>query len=229
MQTHEHHWILLPIIWFPSFFSFTPPCVLTAPTLSCLWSVPSRCSFPQDLPPYVALSCIPSASRFPAMELIFHRRLLSDFSCWGIGGGKKVSDQPQNNKYYSVSLGSSPIRRSLCTLSNTCSRAISLSPCLTLTPYLSIYPSHLICCTICAAVISRTPHVLSFTPLLSLPSWFWLIPPLQAWPPLHGCLTDLFASHDGATMQSDSLCAVMSPTLFLTHTTSCHYAASPAS
>lgn len=57
-------------------------------------------------------------------------------------------------------------------------------PRLTLAPYLSIHPSRLICCTICAAVISRTPHVLPFTPLLSLfPSWFWLSPSHQARPP----------------------------------------------
>lgn len=110
------------------------------------------------------------------MKLIFHRRFLSHFSCWRIGGRKKVSNWSQHNKYLSISLGSLPIGSSLCTLSSTCFAAISPFPCLTFIPHLSIYPSHLICCTICAAVISRAPHVLSFTPLISIPSWFWLTP-----------------------------------------------------
>lgn len=110
------------------------------------------------------------------MKLIFHRRFLSHFSCWRIGGRKKVSNWPQHNKYVSISLGSLPIGSSLCTLSSTSFAAISPFPCLTFIPHLSIYPSHLICCTICAAVISRAPHVLSFTPLISIPSWFWLTP-----------------------------------------------------
>lgn len=55
----------------------------------------------------------------------------------------------------------------------------SLSPRLTLTPSLSIYPSRLICHTICAAVISRAPRVLPFTPLLLSPP----VSPLHAWPP----------------------------------------------
>lgn len=65
MQTHELHWILLPVFYFPSSSSCTPPPpprVLTTTTLSRVWTVLSRCSFPQDLPPYAALSFLLSAS-----------------------------------------------------------------------------------------------------------------------------------------------------------------------
>lgn len=59
------------------------------------------------------------------------------------------------------------------TVKHVVSCHFSLSP--SYSHSLSIHPSHLICCTICAAVINRTPRVLPFTPLLSLPSWFWII------------------------------------------------------
>lgn len=182
---------------------------------------------PQDVTPYATLYLLPLVLCFSAMKLIFHQRFLGHFSCWRIGVRKKVSNWPQHNKYLSISLGSLPIGSSLCTLSSTCFAAISPFPCLTFIPHLSIYPSHLICCTICAAVISRAPHVLSFTPLISIPSWFWLTPsPGMA--PLLGCLTDLFASHDGATMQSNPLCTKKKkkkPQLVLSHSTFCRHAA----
>lgn len=96
----------------------------------------------------------------------------------------KESFRPAAEQYI---LKCSPWKFSLCTLSHTCSWAISLFPRLPLTPFLSIYPSHLICCTICAAEISRILHVLSFAPLLILAH-----PSLQAWPLLHGCFDTIF-------------------------------------
>lgn len=82
---------------------------------------------------------------------------------------------------------------------------LSVSP--SYSPSLSINPSHLICCTICAAVISRTPHVLPFTPLLSLASWFGLLRPTRNG---RDSLTDLYEFHNGAAEQT-----------FLSHTTPC--------
>lgn len=64
-----------PNNWIPLLlFLHSSSCALThcdpLPSVE-LWTL---CSFPQDLPPYAAPCFLPSASRFSAMELIFHRR-----------------------------------------------------------------------------------------------------------------------------------------------------------
>lgn len=104
-------------------------------------------------------------------------------------------------------------------------------PRLTLAPYLSIHPSRLICCAICAAVISRTPHVLPFTPLLSLfPSWFWLSPSHQARPP-PPCeavwLTRMRPTMERACSHTKKKKKEKCLRRLLSHITSCHYSAKP--
>lgn len=114
------------------------------------------------------------------MKLIFHRRFLSHFSCWRIGGRKKVSNWPQHNKYLSISLGSLTIGSSLCTLSSTSFAAISPFPCLTFIPHLSL-PSHLLhhlCSCNKQSSSCALFHSLDFHSLLILAH-----PPLQAWLP----------------------------------------------
>ena len=122
-------------------------------------------------------------------------------------------------------------------LSRHFSPSLSLSP---VSPSLLIYPSippsSLICCAICAAVISRTPHVLPFTPLLSLfPSWFWLSPSHQARPPpaMAVWLTwmrptmERACSHAHCVQKKRKIMIKNWLRRLLSHITSCHYSAKP--
>lgn len=96
----------------------------------------------------------------------------------------------------------------LCHFSFSLSYSHSLSIHLTLPSHLL---HHLCSCNKQDSACARF-HSVAFFPLLILAQ-----PPLQAWPPLPGCLTDLFVSHDGATMPSQSpICKNVSDA-FVTH------------